>query len=100
MIDNDTIGRNYSLCHGESFTTVIAADMKMYVCCHMRGMEKYSLGDLRKNTIKEIWDSKQRVDARDNVDVNSFDCPPLCRHDGTNRFLHELTILPTHKNFI
>ena len=100
MIDNDTIDRNYSLCHGESFTTVIAADMKMYVCCHMRGMEKYALGDLRKNTIQEIWDSKQRMDARDNVDVNSFDCPPLCRHDGTNRFLHELTVLPTHKNFI
>ena len=35
-----------------------------------------------------------------NIDVNSFDCPPLCRHDVTNRFLHELTVLPTHKNFI
>ena len=100
MIDNNTIGRTYSLCHGESFTSVIGADMKMYVCCHMRGIEKYIIGDLRKNTIKEIWESYQRKNAISNIDVNSFDCPPLCRHDGTNRFLHELTVLPTHKNFI
>ena len=100
MIDANTLGRDYSVCHGESFTTVIAADKKMYVCCHMRGIEKYAIGDLTKNTVEEIWNSHQRRDALDNVDVNSFDCPPLCRHDGTNRMLHQLTVLPTHRNYI
>ena len=100
MIERDTIKRDYSLCHGESFTTVIAADKKMYVCCHMRGMKKYAIGDVTKNTIKEIWESNQRKNALGNVDVNSSDCPPLCRHDGTNRILQELTIVPLNRNYL
>ena len=100
MIMNNTIERNYSLCHGESFSSVIAADKKMYVCCHMRGNKKYAIGDLTKNTIEEIWNSNQRKSALNNIDVNSFECPPLCRHDNTNRFLHELTMVPSHKNYI
>ena len=100
MIMNITIERNYSLCHGESFSSVIAADKKMYVCCHMRGNKKYAIGDLTKNTIEEIWNSNQRKSALNNIDVNSFECPPLCRHDNTNRFLHELTMVPSHKNYI
>ena len=66
----------------------------------MRGNKKYAIGDLSKNTIEEIWESDQRKSALNNVDVNSFECPPLCRHDGTNRTLHELTVIPSHKNFI
>ena len=100
MIDEKTLGRNYSLCHGESFTTVLAADKKLYICCHMRGIEKYAIGDISKNTLREIWDSKIRKNAIDNIDVTSFDCPPLCRHDGTNKFLQQFTILPTHVNYI
>ena len=100
MIDEKTLGRNYSFCHGESFTTVLAADKKLYVCCHMRGIKKYAIGDISKNTLREIWDSKMRKDAINNIDVTSFDCPPLCRHDGTNKFLQQFTVLPTHVNYI
>jgi hypothetical protein len=66
----------------------------------MRGIKKYAIGDISKNTLREIWDSKMRKDAISNIDVNSFDCPPLCRHDGTNRFLEQFTVLPTHSNYI
>ncbi|MDP2927241.1 MAG: radical SAM protein, partial [Candidatus Omnitrophota bacterium] len=60
MMKDKKYGRNYKKCYGHQFAAVIAADAKMYLCCHMRGHQKYCIGDLGKNTFKEIWNSKQR----------------------------------------
>lgn len=60
MMRDEEYGRHYKICYGHQFAAVIAADAKMYLCCHMRGYERYCIGDLKKNTFKEIWSSKQR----------------------------------------
>lgn len=102
--------RSYKKCLGQHFATVVAADRKMYVCCHMRGVEKYAIGDLSKQPLSEIWNSGERQRIADSVDF--ADCPPLCRCDSFNNILWDLKAGKTrledspsdaewsHKNFI
>lgn len=85
LIERGELDRNYSRCFGHNFAAVICADMKMYVCCHMRGVARYSIGDLKKRGLAGIWRSRER--ARVTGAINFRDCPPLCRCDSFNRIL-------------
>ena len=67
---------------------MVAADGKMYVCCHMRGVKKYALGDLSKESLSGIWASERRERTARSVDFR--DCPPLCRCDSFNHILWDL----------
>lgn len=94
------VKREYHTCCGHHFATVVGADHKMYVCCHMRGIEKYCIGDLRKQTVKEIWHGERRANIDASIDVHSSDCPPLCRADNFNTDLYAIARPPAHKNFL
>jgi MoaA/NifB/PqqE/SkfB family radical SAM enzyme len=98
----DSIGhgdyRPYKICYGHHFTTVIGADQCMYVCCHMRGIEKYKLGDLKENTMEEIWRGERRKKVYDSI--NFKDCPPLCRCNTFNEILWNISLPRVHKNFL
>lgn len=88
LIARGELDRNYSKCFGHNFAAVICADMKMYVCCHMRGISGYSIGDLKKSSLAKIWASGRRGRVTDAI--NFKDCPPLCRCDSFNRILWKL----------
>ncbi len=98
MISTGTYKRQYDVCYGHNFATVIAADRKMYLCCHMRGMDKYCLGDLTKQTLKEIWMSDRRKKIYNNIDFK--DCPLLCRCDSFNTILSDMEKPVKHVNFL
>ena len=98
LIASKKCSRQYDVCYGHNFATVIAADQKMYLCCHMRGVKKYCLGDLKKNTLKEIWCSKQRESVYKNIDFK--DCPLLCRCDSFNTILFNMQKPINHVNFL
>ena len=110
LISRCELGRNYSECYGHNFAAVVCADMKMYVCCHMRGVDRYAIGDLRKSSLAEIWASRARANLGSTI--NFKDCPPLCRCDSFNRILWDLKTRAVprskwpsgrawqHKNFI
>ncbi len=72
--------RPYDKCLGVNFTLTVSADMKVYVCCHHRGIEKYCLGNLKKEKLKEIWDKRQETFDR----IDFRDCPYLCRNNPFN----------------
>lgn len=86
-----------SNCYGAFFETSIAADGKVYICCHMKGKPQYAIGDLNRESIFTIW--KRHLFNRE-FKVNK-DCPAFCRHYGTNLFFEE-EIIPErdHQNFI
>ena len=88
LIAQGKLERSYRKCYGQNFAAVVSADRKMYVCCHMRGVEKYEIGDLNQNTVSEVWDSEKRRAVADSVDF--ADCPPLCRCDSFNEILGQL----------
>ncbi len=98
MMDREDYGRNYNRCYGHQFATVIAADGKMYICCHLRGNEKYCIGDLRKNSFREIWDSGFRQKIAENIDFK--DCIPLCRDNTFNQILWNIKQPKEHINFL
>lgn len=90
--------RGYGICHGHHFATVIAADGKMYVCCHMRGRKKYCLGDLSRQTLRRIWLGAERRRACRRIDF--ADCPELCRCDSFNTILWQIAAPKEHVNFL
>lgn len=75
--------RPYNECLGANFAPTICADKKIYVCCHHRGVKKYELGDLSKQSFKEIWDNRQKIFDR----IDFKDCPYLCRDNPFNIIL-------------
>ncbi len=98
IIASKNYNRQYDICYGHNFATVIAADKKMYLCCHMRGLQQYCIGDLSKNTLEEIWHSKQREQVYKNIDFK--DCPLLCRCDSFNTILFNISKPINHVNFL
>ena len=98
MMKDKAYGRNYKKCYGHQFATVIAADAKMYLCCHMRGFDKYCIGDLKKNTFQEIWNSSLRKRVVENIDFK--DCIPLCRDNTFNQILWNIRQPKEHVNFL
>lgn len=97
-MSSGNIQRGYAVCNGHHFAAVIAADRKMYLCCHMRGMEKYCIGDLQKYTLNQIWKSAGRRKVFENIDF--ADCPLLCRCDGFNTTLWRMSLPQDHRNFL
>ena len=95
---NGTIHRSYEKCFGHHFATTISTDEKMYLCCHMRGVEKYCIGDLKKNSLEEIWRSEHRSNVYESIDFQ--DCPLLCRCNTFNEILWNVVLEKKHKNFI
>lgn len=95
---NGEVIRPYKKCYGHHFAIVIVADKKMYICCHFRGVKKYCIGDLSKNTLKEIWHSEQRKKVYENIDLNEY--IPLCRCNTFNVILWNIKQEKVHPNFI
>ena len=89
--------KKYCKCHGQNFSGVINVH-KVYVCCHLRGVEKYELGDLREDSLEKVWNSDKRKNIVNNIDFK--DCIALCKLDLVNRSLAELEGEPSHVNFI
>lgn len=84
-------------CHGIYFETAIAADGKVYTCCHQKGMEQFAIGNLHEESFLTIW--HRHLKKRKYV-VNKF-CPAFCRHYGTNKFIEdEVLAKRDHVNFI
>lgn len=98
MMKRKDYGRNYKKCYGHQFATVVAADAKMYICCHTRAYDNYCIGDFRKNSFQEIWNSKERQEAANRIDFK--ECIPLCRDNTFNQVLWDLTQEREHKNFL
>jgi len=98
MSHDAQFGRYYKKCYGQQFATVISASGKMYICCHTRGYDKYCIGDLKKNTFKDIWNSKKRKEAVKKIDFS--DCIPLCRDNTFNQILWNIKQPREHVNFL
>ncbi|MCM2266895.1 MAG: radical SAM protein [Elusimicrobiales bacterium] len=88
LIKRGKLSRVYGECLGHNFAAVICADMKMYVCCHMRGVARYSIGDLKKRSLAAVWASRTRAAVCGAIDFK--DCPPLCRCDSFNGILWDI----------
>lgn len=92
-------GRNYKNCFAHHFATVIGSSGDVWLCCHLRGNTKYSLGNIKKQSFKEIWFSAKRKKIYNSIDLKN-DCQPLCRLHPQNKILWQIKQPVVHKNFI
>lgn len=76
----------------------LANGLVVHNCCHTRGYDKYCIGDLKKNSIKEIWRSVARKKVYENINLE--ECVPLCRCNTFNTVLWSIKQEKIHKNFI
>lgn len=77
--------RPYDKCYGCNFLAVVTSDFELTCCCHTRGISKFTLGDLNKQSFEEIWNSEKRKKLFDSIDPHK--CIPWCRADSVNRIL-------------
>ena len=92
------IQRYYEKCYGHQFATTLTATGDMTVCCHTRGLSWATLGNIREKTVEEIWNSQERRDAVNRIDLAK--CPLLCRCDRFNEVLWHITQPVMHPNFL
>ena len=90
--------RGYSKCHGMFFSTVISADFKVWACLHFRQSERHFLGDLREQSLEQIWRGERMRAVYNAIDCNK--CPILCRNDSFNRVLEKLGMDITNSEFL
>jgi sulfatase maturation enzyme AslB (radical SAM superfamily) len=98
---HESRGRGYNKCLSHCFQGAIGADSKVYFCDHHKGEKEYELGDLKKNTLKEIWQGGQRkkvIDYVNNTDLSQ--CMDCCRNHEANKLLWHIQNKGLHANHI
>jgi len=86
--------RGYGYCHAKHFIPSLATDGTVYPCCHLRGIEKYQVGDLKEQEFEEImWDMNGRY-----FDFDS--CVDHCRGDVINQLVETIRRPIPHAEFI
>lgn len=95
---NEGAGRGYDKCHGMFFSTVISADFKVWACLHFRQSQRHFLGDLREQSLEQIWRGSRIREVYNAIDCAK--CPILCRNDSFNRTLDKLSLDITNSEFL
>ena len=92
--------RSYNVCHGAHFSTHIAANYNVYVCCHLLFNKNACIGNLKNTSFIDLWRSEEKTRVIDSIDVHK--CIPLCRHDSANRLIETIVKSNSikHHNFL
>ncbi|TLD82036.1 radical SAM protein [Helicobacter sp. MIT 05-5293] len=90
--------RGYDKCHGMFFSTVISADFKVWACLHFRQSAKHFLGDLKEQSLEEIWRGARIKEVYQSIDCQK--CPILCRNDSFNKTLDKLSLDIINSEFL
>ena len=97
--------REYTVCYGAPFLIYTSGDGKVYPC----GMffsyreEEFRMGDLTKQSFKEILESEKYWKVVDKVsnDVDTQqECYANCKTNAINKFLWQIKDRPEHVNFV
>jgi len=98
---------DFSTCYMQRFVWAIAADGKVYPCCIMKYNEKFAIGDINKQTLKQIIHNKYSQKKMD--DLNPESCFP-CWLRNKNKIIGKILEKPIeeienhrpamHHNFI
>lgn len=94
--------KDFDKCYGMEFETLIDADAMVYPCLRFWGDKEYALGDLTKDSFKEIWQSNRKKEIFNKIwnGWNLDKCYMVCKQSYINVSLWELKNPPLHKNFL
>jgi len=86
---------DFNTCYMQRFVWAIGADNLVYPCCIMKYNKDFALGDIRKNTLKEIIE----LSHKKMTDLNVTTCYPCWLRDR-NISMGQAIERPPHANFI
>jgi radical SAM protein with 4Fe4S-binding SPASM domain len=98
-----TRSRGYDKCYSTPFFwAYIASDGKVFGCSAYLGDDKFSYGNIYKDSFSNIWESDSRKKSFEyiNNDLDVNNCRLNCRMDEVNRYLFRLKNPQLHDNFI
>lgn len=90
---------DYERCAYQNFTVYIGADLNVYRCCVLSYTERGTVGSLKNQTLRELWETPERHENYVKFDARS--CPRCQFNDKNhdiNRMIDELPVL--HGNFV
>ena len=87
----------YRECYA-NFFPIIEANGLIYYCSQTRGLPQFALGDLKKNTFREIWEGEQRKRVNRSIDITK--CQPICRCHPINKVLWSIRHPDPGVNFV
>jgi GTP 3',8-cyclase len=92
------IDRSYKKCYGVEFAVHISSGAKIYPCYTYWEDERYCLGDLNRQSFRDIWagDERKEVMKRFYEEVDPDDCKFHCKQHSPNEVLWELANPPIH----
>ncbi len=83
--------REYDICRATGLYAEVAPDGKMYHCCEKNCHEGWDIGDLKTQTVKEIYSSQRRFEIADDIEnylncnKSERSCPIVCKPHETNK---------------
>jgi len=98
----DAAQRNYKHCLALPFWAYIDAGGNVWACSMYLTKNKFYLGNIYKNSFKEIWNNRKRnsLVRWTAQKLNTDKCRINCRMDEINRYLWDLRNPSPHANFI
>lgn len=98
---NNIQKRSYDTCLGVPFLLFSSGIGNLTPCGCMFGADDYIMGNLTKQSLKDIWESERYWDIVEKIkEIDAHTCYNLCRTHGINEFCWQLTHPPEHVNFI
>ncbi|MBC8527459.1 MAG: radical SAM/SPASM domain-containing protein [Candidatus Cloacimonetes bacterium] len=85
---SNKVYKEYPGCPGGNFTASIGNDFNVYFCCTHLGNKNFLLGNLSKDTLKDILNSSIRKEMIKNCNHN--ECQFQCRNHVVNKLLYKL----------
>lgn len=90
----DWSGRSYSTCYGVRLTATVTPDGRVWVCPQRRGCSGSSIGDLRTESFRELWN-------RHTGEWTDFSgCRAMCRLHLMNETLATVFAKREHEAFV
>jgi radical SAM protein with 4Fe4S-binding SPASM domain len=94
-------GRTFKQCLGTPFLLYSSGDGKLYPCGMFFNSDEYLMGDLIKQSFKEIIYSQRYLDVIEMVKkINVDGCYSGCKTHAINEYLWQLKNKPQHLNFV
>lgn len=96
-------GHSYKKCYSTPyFWAHLMANGDMYGCSAYLQQSKFCYGNLKENSLQEVWESEKRVKSiiyvKEKLDISG--CRENCRMDEVNGYLWRLKNPQDHDNFI
>ncbi|MBT3865759.1 radical SAM protein [Candidatus Woesearchaeota archaeon] len=84
--------KSYDSCLASGWFIEVGPSGEVFLCCEKHFLEDYKIGDLRTQTVDEIWQGDLRNRIIGNVNSSGcVECPTLCKPHELNKLFYRVS---------